>query len=122
MQVNIEIDMQFSTEVFDRTRALLFKYSRAGIPLPVANKIFELQNCLEIYNDMQLVSPINASKWLEKAKDCELALEQAGITDDRTAIEYLDSIEPKYAVYLEMHSEITGRHKREWDDFTASLP
>lgn len=122
MQLSIKINMKFSTEVVERARILILNYSIANISLPSANNIVLRQNALEIVEDMR---PFNWSKiplWLERADDCEKKLVRRGIIDDRTATEYLDSIEPKYAPFLDAYNQMIARHQQELEDLQSSFP
>lgn len=125
--------MSLSPEVFERAHALQKKYCFIAIhignitPLPdarmdVVKEIILLERGLEITQKLQGSYRATMLHCQTRDEAQMQILAKAGIVDDRTANEYLDAIDLRYAPLLQAEKDMEARHRQEREDFRASLP
>jgi len=96
---------QFSLEVQSRAQEL-----EASSFAVVGNGILNAIAMVDFWADE---IPQYGSKWLER---CLPMLTEAGISDDATAIAYLNNIEPIVHEYCQRREELERRHREEMSE------
>jgi hypothetical protein len=119
--LDIEINMEFSKEVIKRARILIGRYAVMGVDLRGTSAIVHLDAALDTIEDMRQFAPLKVKKAVRRAAEIEQLLNSLEIFDDRSALAYMDEIEPKYDLYLEAYDRIVARHNQEKEELLASF-
>lgn len=92
-----------------------------GVDLRVPSAIVHLDVAVDTIEDMRQFAPSKVKKAVQRAFEIEQLLKSLHINDDRSALVYMDEIEPKYALYLAAYDRLVARHNQEKEELLASF-